>query len=157
MAISSAVGPFSWSLSARSGLALLAALVLAGLLRGGNTGDLTLATRLLLHLGNAQQDGGQHLVDCAVEVDMLGDGHDAQSAFALVAEGIKPLAEISGKAVQLVEHDGADLAREHVRLELLEAGAIKVVARLLVSVPSNALRLNAVARQSILDFRALAG
>jgi hypothetical protein len=86
----------------------------------GDADSLTLTANLLLHLGDAEQHGGEHLSQRAIEVDLLRRGDDPQPLVAPVREYIDAVSKAAGEPVEFPTHNSLDLAVENVLLEPLE-------------------------------------
>jgi len=74
----------------------------AALLRRSDPRSLTFATKLHLHLSDPEKDGGQHLAERAVDVDLLRRGDDSQTLFAPVGKRVDPVPQT---AQQCRDHD----------------------------------------------------
>ena len=60
-----------------------------------DTGPLSLASVLLLHLRDREQYRRDHLAHRPLEVDLLRHRHDSQAAFAPVTQDVQPVSELA--------------------------------------------------------------
>jgi hypothetical protein len=83
---------------------------------------------LQFHLGDAEQQAGYQMPDWPVEVDLLRDGDNPDTALAPVGQEVDACLERSTQPVQLPNQNCVDLAGEDGGLEFLEASRWRFVA-----------------------------
>jgi hypothetical protein len=92
----------------------------------------------LFHFSHPEQNSCQHFTHSTIKINLLGHTHHPQATFTPVAQYVDTIPQLATKPIQLVNHNSLDPTSKHVCLKTFECRnrAVKIVARLLVNVPS---------------------